>query len=693
MKNYKGIFWKVVLGFAITACLLATAYWITYNNLKTLRGDLSTLSELNPKYVHRKDLIKKVDETETYVKKYTINKNRQFLLRCDSCVERISEDLSMLGKLAENNQVYYHNIDKLNGFINEKLSIARQRIELANAYTSGRELSEAIKRISVPEKKPILPVIREQKQPEEKRNFFSRLFSRERGKSKTVKDTVAVIEKPEEENAALSVGYLKGMLQQAEEKETAKANQYLRENLQLIDRDDQVHDSIRSVSTALEKLEIAESVSKINRLTENATNRTTNILSSLIIIGLLAMFLFIIVVYREVRFNERLRKELIREKKQTEKLAKAKEEFLANMSHEIRTPMNVIMGFTDQLLKTDLNNEQQKFLLNIKRSSRHLITVINEILDYSKMESGVLSLESIPFSVHEVIDDVHASFVNTTEKKNISLNYSVDDAVSKKVIGDPVRLKQILLNLTGNAVKFTEKGSVDITCKVWSVEEDVQTLLIEVQDTGIGIPEEAHKTIFEQFTQADSSVTRKYGGTGLGLAISKKLVELHNGNIAVKSEPGKGSVFYFTISYPVMAYGDNEQVNHPGEVKNTERLNGKRILIADDDEMNKFLAQHILENYSADVDMAADGKEALEKIINEYYDVVLMDLHMPEMGGIDVVTAIRKKGIDVPVIAITGNVLLSEREKCFNAGMNEYISKPYDENELLQKVIDQLPTV
>jgi signal transduction histidine kinase/CheY-like chemotaxis protein len=442
----------------------------------------------------------------------------------------------------------------------------------------------------------------------------------------------------------------------------------------------------------MEKLEMEESVEKINNLTEVATNKTGNILSSLIIIGMMATVLIIFVIYRGVRFNEKLSLELIREKKSTEKLAKAKEEFLANMSHEIRTPMNVIMGFTEQLLKSDLSNEQQKFLLNIKSSSKHLITVINEILDYSKMESGVIMLERIPFSIQEVIDDVHVSFKNSAEKKGIDFNYVIDESIASKVIGDPVRLKQILLNLTGNAIKFTDKGSVNITCRLWNAESEFQTILFEIHDTGIGIEPHVHKTIFDQFTQADSSVTRKYGGTGLGLAISKKLVELHNGEIAVKSEPGKGSVFYFKIEYAVPVITNAEQ---PAliEVKNIDLLKGKRILIADDDEMNKFLAQHILEGYQVDVDSAANGKEALEKILNEYFDIVLMDLHMPEMGGLDVAIAVRKNKINVPIIAITGNVLRSERDKCVQAGMNDYISKPYEENELLEKIINQIPTV
>ncbi|MDF2437627.1 MAG: multi-sensor hybrid histidine kinase [Bacteroidota bacterium] len=685
--KYRKIFWKVVAGFAITACLLGVVYWITFNHLNALKENLTTLSEVNPKYVYRERILKRVDDTENFVKRYTINKNKEFLYECDSCINAIGEDMHELGEIALDNPAYAEQLAKLNKFINRKLTVARQRIELANAYSSGKELSSVIEHIAIPEKKSILPVMEEKKEPAEKKRFFSRFFSRDKNKPKPLKDTVKTVDADQENE--FSAGYMKEMLIQAEQKETEKSNQYLRENILLIDQNDRIHDSIRAIATEMEQLEKAESVAMINELSEETTNKTADILSSLIILGFLAMILFIIVVYREVKFNDRLRRELIQEKKNTEQLAKAKEEFLANMSHEIRTPMNVIMGFSDQLLKTSLNNEQQKFLLNIRRSSKHLLTVINEILDYSKMESGVITLENIPFSIEEVISDVHATFSSTAEKKGIGLEYSIDKTVAKKVMGDPVRLKQILLNLTGNAIKFTEKGSVKVVCKLWSQENDIQDLLFEVEDTGIGIPEEAMPKIFEQFTQADSSVTRKYGGTGLGLAISRKLIELHEGQISVKSEVGTGSVFYFHIRYCIS--DDCAEPVDRKELRNTQMLADKRILIADDDEMNKFLAQHILEGYKVNVSTADNGRVALEKILNQSYDLVLMDLHMPEMGGIDVVKTIRKQGVNVPVIAVTGNVIKSEKENCIDAGMNDYISKPYDENEILQKIIDLLP--
>lgn len=692
MKNYKGVFSKVIAGFAVTALLLGIAYWVTYDNLKTLRTNLNTLTELNPKYVFRKDVLAKVEETESYVKKYTLNKNREFLYRCDSCIKEISISLNELEALSADNPEYKRNIEKLAVHVNGKLNIARQRIELANAYSSGKELSAAIKRIAVPEKKPILPSISENKgsvEVVEKKGFFTRLFSRERNKNKVPADTIKPSRPGPEKEEAFSPGYMKEMLEQAEHNESVKANQYLKENLLLIDKDDKVHDSIRAVSTELERLEIDESVEKIHRLTEQTTNQTANILTTLILIGMLAIVLFSLVVYREVSFNEKLRIELLREKRNTERLAKAKEEFLANMSHEIRTPMNVIMGFSEQLLKTGLDNQQQKFMLNIKNSSKHLITVINEILDYSKMESGIITLENIPFSIREVFDDVSSAFRNSAEKKGVAFEMEIDEALAEKVIGDPVRLKQILLNLTGNALKFTEKGMVALKCSVLPGEPNAQTIMFEVSDTGIGIAEEVQKTIFEQFTQADSSVTRRYGGTGLGLAISKKLVELHNSVIEVESALGKGSVFRFEISYPVASGISSEQGNIPKDLKNAHLLTGKRILVADDDEMNKFLALHILESYGIIAETAANGKEALEKIMTGQFDVVLMDLQMPEMSGIEVAVNMRQKGNMVPVIAITGNVIRAEREKCISAGMNDYISKPYEENELMQKIIEQ----
>ncbi|MCW3086294.1 MAG: multi-sensor hybrid histidine kinase [Bacteroidetes bacterium] len=723
MKNYKTIFWKVMLGFGLVACLLATTYWITYKNLGILKKNINAYAGLSPKNVYRKKISHEVYDIDFYIKQYSVTKKDSLLLKYDSSVVLVGQYMDDLSKIALDNEEYYRNLEKLGYYINNKLEICRERIRLADSYNTQSGLPEIISKISESQKQTlsvtsdadqVTAPVEDKDQPqnqkeapkEERSNFFSRLFSGKKNKEKPEEQistlpspslstsAIASIQPPVVTTDVVSASSVKDMLEKAEKKGNVKSTNFFKQTLQLIEKDDYAQDSIRAVFTNLEKLELIESKAGLNKLTDDTASNTSNILTSLVASGILIMLVFLVIVYREVKHNNRLRKELLREKKSTEKLAKAKEEFLANMSHEIRTPMNVIVGFSEQLLKTGLANEQQKLLFNIKRSSNHLITIINEILDYSKMESGGIVLENIAFDVEEVLEEVYESFKNAAEKKGLELSYNIDEQVSKTIVGDSVRLKQILLNLVANAVKFTEKGMIRITCKVAHAESGSQTLLFEVSDTGIGIGAENQLTIFEQFTQADSSVTRKYGGTGLGLTISKKLVELQQGSIAVKSETGKGSVFYFTIPYnlPVDEHMLAQQ-NAIDPTTGKEKLAGKKVLIVDDDEMNKLLACHILESYEMKIDVADNGALALEKLIKKQYDIILMDLHMPEMGGLEAIAKIRKKGIQTPVIAVTGNVLKGERDKCLAAGMNEYISKPYHEAELMQKIIQLLPTV
>ena len=716
----------MVLGFAIAAGLLATTYYIAYDNLRGLQRNINALSEVSPKKVYRKKIEKKIDEIDFYVRKYSLNKNDSLPALFESCVNDVGRYMDELDSITADNDEYTAQLRKLGYYINLKLQLSRQRLLLSDGYNSDVELSGLMTQIedyqtSIDREKKKEEITGTQsplpqqpttttEEPKKKPNFFSKLFHSSRSKKKAkdqLPERIHFVAEPvvhdintpanpdtAAENNVITTEKLKDILQEAQIKENARTSRYFLEAITLIEKDAKVMDSMRATFSTMEKMEITESRETINRLTDDTTNRTSDILTNLIISGVLALLVFVVVVYREVRHNNKLRKELIKEKKSTEKLAKAKEEFLANMSHEIRTPMNVIVGFSEQLLKTDLQNDQQKLLLNIRRSSSHLIAIINEILDYSKMESGIIMLEKITFDMEDVLNDVYISFKNTADKKGIQLNHSKAENVAKWVVGDSVRLKQILLNLVGNAVKFTEKGSVTLSCSLRSATGNSQTLLFEVTDTGIGIAPENLDTVFEQFTQADSSVTRKFGGTGLGLTISKKLVEALGGEIGLRSEPGKGSTFYFSIPYTLP--GLEEHTDDRSEQQNAaakNALTGKRVLMADDDEMNKLLVQHILETYQMQVDTAIDGAEAEEKLTQNNYDIVLMDLHMPKMGGLEVVEHIRKKQIPVPIIAVTGNVMKGEKDKCLAAGMNAYISKPYNEAELLQKMTELLPTV
>ncbi|MEO5570942.1 MAG: ATP-binding protein [Bacteroidia bacterium] len=378
-----------------------------------------------------------------------------------------------------------------------------------------------------------------------------------------------------------------------------------------------------------------------------------------------------------------------------ERSEKHKEEFLAQMSHEMRTPMNAIVGMTNLLLQTEINMHQQKYLKIVKESSNNLLKMINEILDLSKIEANKIEFEKISFKLQDVINNVKDILFLKAEEKNVFLKFDIDPQVPKILIGDSSRLYQVLLNLICNAIKFTERGSVTIIVKPKSIIDKNIHLSFNVIDTGIGIQQEYLENIFESFTQAGCDITRKYGGSGLGLSICKKLIELQGGQISVRSEPGKGSEFEFELSFGIELTEKEKEIAIIRTINPVENLSigDLNILLVEDNPFNQAVASDTLHNFNENikVDIAANGKIALEKITNNEYDVVLMDVQMPEMDGIEATGHIRnnpeKRKKNIPIIALTANVNSSEAEKCRIAGMNEYITKPFDPLDLFLKIL------
>lgn len=366
---------------------------------------------------------------------------------------------------------------------------------------------------------------------------------------------------------------------------------------------------------------------------------------------------------------------------------KVKTEFLSTMSHEIRTPLNVVIGMTHLLLRNNPRNDQEKNLNVLLFSANNLLAIVNDILDYNKIEAGKINFEMIPMDIGSIADNIVNGLSSTAEEKNITLNAEIDARLTKKIIGDPTRTSQLIYNLVQNAIKFTGQGSVLLKIYAEKITDTSVTVTVSISDTGIGIDPEKQKLIFDRFTQADSSTSRNYGGTGLGLAITKRILELQGVELQLKSERGKGSVFYFTQTFGL----SNEPVTPGGEVGrkiiSEKQLQGISILVVEDNPFNVMVAQSLLERSGAYVEVASNGEEALAKIKPDKYHIVLMDLNMPVMDGYDATRKLRERGETLPIIALTASLPAEVEKDVHSAGLTDIVVKPFNPEELFRVIL------
>ncbi len=377
--------------------------------------------------------------------------------------------------------------------------------------------------------------------------------------------------------------------------------------------------------------------------------------------------------------------EILKAKEKAEKAAQVKSRFLSNMSHELRTPLNAIIGTTNIILQEEYLPSQRQSFEVLKHSSEHMMQLVNDILDFSKIEAGKMQLENNPFNLKSLLQKVIASFTSAIDSKNLTFKINIDSNADLEVYGDELRLNQVLNNLVSNAIKFTEKGTIGIEVKVQNRKSHSADIYFGISDTGIGIPQNKMRQIFESFTQADIETTRKFGGTGLGLAISKKIIAQMGGSLKADSETNKGSKFYFNVNFKIT----NQQKSYVDEdrIKGLSSLEGITVLLAEDNPINMIVAKRFLQKWNLNILEAENGVKAVELFYQNKPDILLIDLEMPEMDGAQTVAVLRKSHPDIPIIAFTAATYENMREDLLNKGFNDYVPKPFKPEELHKKIL------
>lgn len=389
-------------------------------------------------------------------------------------------------------------------------------------------------------------------------------------------------------------------------------------------------------------------------------------------------------IHLDITKQKQMESDLESEKIKAENASIAKEAFLANMSHEIRTPLNAIIGFLRELEKQELTEIQQKHVGNSSIASKHLLAIINNILDISKIEAGEMPLEDTDFILEDSLKKITTVLLPKAEKKGLTITTSISEKIYTVLRGDSLRLEQILFNLVGNSLKFTTKGYIEINCEMIEDDDFSQELRISISDTGIGMDKNFIETIFKKFSQEDKAITRKFGGTGLGMAITKELVNLMNGEIEVESQKNKGTTIHIHLTFKK---GDAKNLIGLQTEKKITKIDNISVLLVEDNEMNRMVAQNSLSYFNCNVKEVQNGKEAIEILKNETFDIILMDIQMPELDGIETTKIIRRElNLLTPIIALTANAFKTEINKCRKAGMNDYVTKPFDELELIETI-------
>jgi len=648
--------------------------FLIYRSLTEIVNSIHYEVDSDYRLIVIKDISLDLMEVENLIQLYTITKNRSSLKHYREVSKRLTDRTNILiGLSHHHNETTYLN-DSVKYYVDAKLDIWKKIRQLNIIEDDPTPQFDTL--YSMLEKKEIDTVQVEVQVEPPKKGFLKRLFSK-KDTIETRIDTTFIEKSVESDEIKEEIEQLQTELQEREDRKN-------RREIQLINQNIEVTGKLNNLIARIEQAERDFLIQKNEEADQLATliyKRLSTFSIAIVAMLFVVLYLFISYLIRSRKY----RKVLTAAKQETERLARAKEVFMANVSHEMRTPVNAIYGLAEQLLEHNSGSENNEKLSVLLKSSKHLKEVVNDMLDFSKIQANKLKLEKVDFSPDSIVKEVLDLHKPDAFKKNIDLSYHKKGELPVALLGDPIRLKQILINIISNAIKFTERGNITLSVEAKKVTSFLYHIHFQVKDTGIGISKENLEHIFDDFVQVETDYTRKFSGTGLGLSIVKKLVELQKGKIQIESEIDQGTVVSFHIPFRL---GKPENIKHETkqEVDIPDNFKKLNILVVDDEEFNRFLLKVIFEKWGTGYQEAKNGKEAVKLALENDFDIILMDLRMPDLNGIEASKLIIKEKPDSNIIAVAAISGESELKMCKEAGMMNFLSKPFAESDLLEVI-------
>ncbi len=721
---------KVIVGFLLALGIVLAAIYLTYSSFTKLLSSVDVLAQPNSKLAEMQYTLATISSAESSIRAYTLTMKQEHFKEYLNQLDSIQNQIGSLRHMMQRNPQEIAQLDSISALLQAKQNSLEQYVALKKEQQTLDYSGKAMRQIaSTVQEQPLATTIKQHttttisdrltidkeetdedsqpEQPEEhqeykepKRGFLNKLFSR---KSKEDQKQVAppkvivpqlnVTQEIKIDTSATAtrvapLAKVRRILHNVQKESDEKKELLQAKELTLLQQDKHIMDQVRSMMYALERNE-QDQMLQNSRQARAVAKETSMVLLLIGVLGLGAGLAFILVILRDLTRSNNYKAKLINAQKEAVQLARAKEAFLANMSHEMRTPLNVILGFSQQLRHTPLLPQQQEHLQAVNGAGEHLLHIVNDVLDLSKIEAGKLHINHSVFSLKQLLKQLEHTFALKASSKRIHFLTRTDEVIPDVLQGDALRLKQVLFNLVDNAIKFTHEGQVLVSVRLKTIRRTRVVISIAVSDTGIGISEEHIQYVFGEFNQADDSILRKYGGTGLGLSISKKLVEMQGGTLTVHSEENQGTTFTFVVPLQVAKEGLPAPANTLAPQAAT--FQNVRALVIDDDAYSRKLCDLILTRWGMQVHLANDGQEAMEQVLRHRFDIVLTDIQLPGMSGKTVARNIRKHDKNVPILALTANILSNEEDFFKNTAISGYLLKPFTEEELHQKLATALP--